>query len=365
MDKGANVGVVKRFICSLLAGLGFHSPALAEQPMTFFADTSEQERFIVQAMHGGVYDIYASGEITEGTTDRFLAFVRAHNIEAAKVHLNSPGGSLSEGMKLGRAFRALQFFTTVGLYNPTYEDGLNSTSICASACAYAFAGGVSRFLDQYTGRLGVHQFYGVEGTGASEGTIQQISGLVVAYLDEMGVDAKAFTLSTAAERDGMIWLTPDLALFLRFANNGSKAPIAEIRLAGMLPYLRVEQEHYNVTTRVLFGCENKKIQMSFGIVTDPEHTGLFLMAPKRSYLELDHKEFLVVPGAAGVQGKDSVAWIGRSLTPATLSQLIRATVVDGWIDGSGAVRYGAGLEMPTVREKILDFAKQCYGMGAG
>jgi hypothetical protein len=128
----------------------------------------------------------------------------------------------------------------------------------------------------------------------------------------------------------------------------------------MNPYLRIQQDHYNVTARLLFMCNNRKLFMQFGIVTEPGQTKLFTTYLRRSYFELDGREFLVVPGATGVNGRDSVAWIERSLTPAMLKQLVGATVVDGWIDGTGAVRFGASLSMPTVRGKILDFAEQCY-----
>lgn len=353
--------MVRLFAGVLLAGMSIPAAAQSETPMTFFAELGAQDRWIAETVQGGVLDIYASGEITEGTADRFVAYVKQHQIEAAKVHFDSPGGNLAEGIKLGRAIRALQFFTTVGVYRPKYDPAANAASICASACAYAFAGGVSRFLDQSTGRLGVHQFYAGEGGTVSGEAAQVVSGAIVSFLDEMGIDAKAFTISTIADRNGMVWLTPDMALRLRFANNGINPPVAEIRLAGMVPYLRVEQDRYNVTTRVLFSCENKTIGMMFGMVTNPEQSRLFVSGMKRSYLELDHKEFLVEPGSGGAAARDSVVWIGRELTPALLGQILRAEVIDGWVDGSGVVRYGAALDVAPVRAKIIEYAKQCYG----
>lgn len=350
---------VMRLIFTLLAGVLISAPALADAPMTFFMETSQESRFYALT-RGGVFDIYAAGDITEGTTDKLLAFVRANKLESAKIHFNSPGGSLAEGMRLGRAIRALQFHTTIGIYNPKYIEGANKGAICASACAYAFAGGMSRFLDQYTGQLGVHQFYLPNNAAISSEAVQQVSGLIVAYLDEMGVDAKAFTISTAADRDGMFWLTPDVALRLRFANNGVEPPVAEIKLSGMRPYLRIQQDFHNVTTRVLFNCDRKNLSMLFGIVTNPETSGMIMTFPKRSYLELDNKEFLVIPGATGAEATDSVVWISRNLTPVTVAQLTNAMKVDGWVDGSGAVRWGAQLDIPTVRGKILDYARQCF-----
>lgn len=353
---------VTRLACALLAGWCVNAAAHANTPMTFFVETDAQKRLVDKMVRGGVEDIYASGEITEGTTARFLKFVRQNNIEAGEIHFNSPGGSLIEGMQLGRAIRNLQFFTTVGVYSSDYDPDADLNSICASACAYAFAGGVSRFLNAYTGKLGVHQFYARDNANVSGEAVQQVSGVIVAYLDQMGIDARAFTISTIADRDGMIWLTPDEALKLRFANNGNEPPTAEIKLAGMTPYLRVQQEHYNVTARVLFDCEDKQLHLAFGIVTDPTSSAMFAENQKRSYLELDNKEFLVVSGATGAKAHGSVVWINRVLTPNTLVQLIESNDVGGWIDGFGAVRYGATLEMPTVRGKIAEFAKQCYGL---
>jgi hypothetical protein len=348
----------------LLAGWFAPAPARADTPMTFFMVTDPQERWVRKTVGNGVEDIYAAGEITEGTTDRFLAFVRQNKVEAAEIHFNSPGGSLVEGMRLGRVIRTLQYFTTIGVYRPRYDPNVNPdlSSICASACAYAFAGGTSRFLDASTGKLGIHQFYSDEDSISGE-AVQQVSGLIVAYLEEMGIDAKAFTISTIADRNGMIWLTPDDAAKLRFANNGNEAPTAEIKLVGMQPYLRIEQDHYNVTVRVLFGCENKRIFMTFGIVTNPTTTKMLATNQKRTYFELDGKEFLVTPGAAGGQARDSVMWINRLMTPETLVQVIKANTVGAWIDGFGAVRWGGTLDMPTIRGKIADYATQCYGNG--
>jgi hypothetical protein len=233
-------------------------------------------------------------------------------------------------------------------------------SICASACAYAFAGGTSRFLDSSTGKLGMHQFYAPDNTNISNVAVQEVSGLIVAYLDQMGIDAKAFTISTTADRKGMIWLTPEDALKLRFANNGIEAPVAEIKLAGMIPYLRVQQDRHNGTVRVLFNCENKQIRMAYGIVTDPTSAAMFAENQKRSYFELDNTEFLVVVGKTGATTNDSVTWINRNLEPETLLQIIRANSVSAWIDGFGAVRYGGTLDMPSIRSKIANFATQCY-----
>jgi hypothetical protein len=346
---------------SIIWAVSVTSPVNAQTPMTFFRETDPQKAFAEKLTGGGLVNIYASGEIVDGTADEFIEFVRKNNIGAAMVHLNSAGGSLYEGMKLGRAIRMMEFSTTVGIYQSDYNSDANKNSICASACAYAFAGGTSRYISEYTGSLGIHQFYSKNGAATSGEATQRVSGLIVAYLDEMGIDAKAFTLATIADRNGMIWLTPDTALELRFANNGSAAPTAEIKLLEMKPYLRIEQVHSHSTARVLFFCEEKQITIGFGIVTDEDSSAMIAGNQKRSYLELDDKEFLVVSGSTGGSAVRDVVWLRRNLTPATLRQLIQAQVVSAWIDGFGAVRYGTTLQIGTVRSKISEFVSQCYG----
>lgn len=311
-------------------------------------------------MHGGEF-IYAEGEIGSGTADEFAKFVKQKGIANARVIFNSPGGSLIEGIKLGRVIRALRFDTGIGAYSEQFDLDANRQAICASACAYSFAGGVNRFIDESSGRLGLHQFYGNTAEDVSGEMAQQISGLLVAFLDEMGVDAKAFSISTTANRDGMIWLNPQDARTLRFANNGSELPTAEIKLVGMQPYLRIQQNHHDVTTRVLFLCVEKTMAIQFGIVTEPTTAAMFAQNQKRSYFELDNSEFLVVEGSNGAHAQDSTTWLERELTPGQVKQITNANRMDAWIDGFGAVRYGAALDLLLVRDKIVDFVEQCYG----
>jgi hypothetical protein len=72
---------------------------------------------------------------------------------AAAIILNSPGGSLGEGMSLGRFFHRTRIATFVLGYGGS----------CASACALAFLGGRGQDgnpsrVKMVGGRLGFHQF---------------------------------------------------------------------------------------------------------------------------------------------------------------------------------------------------------------
>lgn len=336
------------------------SPTVAaaqDGPMTFEVAHDQATVMAELMLEGGVRTIWATGEITPGTTERFLNFIRANKIDAAKVELNSPGGSLAEGMKFGRLLRSMQFFTAVGDRTDKYP---TSSAICASACAYTFAGGVSRFLLEGSGRLGIHQFYSDGQVATSEGDAQIVSGVIVAYFNAMDVDARAFTLSTAADRNGMIWLTPEIAEELGFANNGKQPTTAELKMAEMRPYLRLNQEQFDVTTRVLFICIDRQMEMQGGIVTNPENSKMHTAYVKRAYVELDGTETLVMTGQAAVSAADSTVWLRRKIPPSMAVNLMRTNRLDLWLEGNGAFRWGGSMDLRNVKKEMANYFKQCF-----
>jgi hypothetical protein len=145
---------------------------------------TDMNRYMRIVVDGGKYRIYASGAIDENSSGEFLDFIKSNKIEAAKVYFNSPGGSLLGGLRLGQTIRDLGFDTEIGSQGDTY--GHNALSMCASACVYSFAGGVSRFFG-VNAKLGVHQFYSGTGAVGSAEQGQIVSGVIVSYLDAMGI----------------------------------------------------------------------------------------------------------------------------------------------------------------------------------
>ncbi|MBA2935306.1 hypothetical protein HZF05_14555 [Sphingomonas sp. CGMCC 1.13654] len=349
-----------RQLFALIAILLFAPPASWAQsnaPMTFHADLSLANRMYSNDVAATGLPVYADGVINDGTTERLLAYLKINKIEEARIYFNSPGGSLLEGMKLGRAIRQSKLFTTIGVDG---SEAANKASICASACAYAFAGGVSRFLDETTGRLGLHQFYSSSGSGASEGDTQLIGGLLAAYLNEMGVDARAFALASVTAHEGILWLTTDEAVNLQFANNGIQPTKAEIKINGMIPYLRLEQDRYNVTTRYIFLCYQGRMEVDAGVVTDPENSAMHALNVTKAYLELDGVETLDQAGPAAAIADQSVVWLRRPLLPITALSFLRAKVADIWVENGGAFRWGGSIDLLPVREQMRNYFQQCY-----
>jgi hypothetical protein len=172
---------------------------------------------------GLIQDVYASGVIVSGTASAFTAFVQAHGVApGGTVLLDSPGGLLDEGLKLGDAIRSAGLNTDVGVRGPGDDlrigekFGENADRLihamgvdavppkklpgsCLSACTMAFLGGVQRYFNQGS-VYGVHRF-SFPGNSSEPGYVdaaQITSGIVVGYIEKMGVDPKLFTRLTEA-----------------------------------------------------------------------------------------------------------------------------------------------------------------------
>jgi hypothetical protein len=146
-------------------------------------------------LRSGVF-IAAVGRITASTPDEFLAFARqlvASGLAPHSVTWHSPGGSLYGGITLGRMIRKLRLDTHVG-----------AASECASACAFAFFGGVSRKVT-HDGRIGNHQ---IRDSQSDIGSIQGVQDLI-AYLSdyhrEMNVSPLALTAAITRRSHEIYW----------------------------------------------------------------------------------------------------------------------------------------------------------------
>lgn len=320
---------------------------------------TEISRVTRMVVDNGRWSIYASGPIDEVADLRLQGFIREHGIEWAIVYFDSPGGSLSGGIELGEVIRHLQFDTGIG---SLAGDGRRIYSgTCASSCAYAFAGGVNRYIYGDDQRIGIHQFYASGDNRADIGDTQSVSGLLLNYLQRMGIDPTALSIASVTPGSSMAWLTPKQALDLRLANNGAKPTSAEIKLAGQVPYLRLEQQLADVTTRVLIACDApRKLSLAGGIVTTPELTTTKGAYVQRSYLEFDDSEVQPVAGSAGVHPADSTLWVKRVLTSQDVATLLLAKNLGIWTEDGSDFRWGATMDLTGTQSKIAEFASNCF-----
>lgn len=309
---------------------------------------------------GGKTRIYAQGEITSSTPMEFEHFVKANNITSATVLFNSPGGSLFGGIQLGTKIRNLEFDTGIAVYS---EGKMNERGYCASACAYAFAGGRGRYFSGKDTKLGLHQFSS-SSTTIDNATSQETSGLIVAYLQKMGVDAFAFSASALVHPEEMLWLTEEDAAKLRFSNNGTQLTTAELKQSQGATYLKVEQEYTNWNARFLFMCLDGNIALGGGLVTtEADAQSKFEWATNSSFsfdgttIQPQRKSAT----AQGLQRNESVVWVHRKLSSSEIQTLLLSKRLAAWIAADGAVGYIAAIDISdkSVKGKIQEYVKNC------
>jgi hypothetical protein len=123
-------------------------------------------RFASDGGTAGNQWIVADGEITAATPDEFATFLKTEDVKIGariEVYLDSPGGSLLAGIKLGEIIRRYGLGTRVASTVPlnigsgSFKFETDGAGNCYSACSFAFLGGKWRIaVDQ---SIGVHQHY--------------------------------------------------------------------------------------------------------------------------------------------------------------------------------------------------------------
>ncbi|MEX0338000.1 MAG: hypothetical protein AB3N11_03065 [Arenibacterium sp.] len=156
-----------------------------------------------------VYSCFISidGPIETGAFEKVKTVIQDPHREGAfgGIYLNSRGGNLGEALAIGRFLRDQGFDTRIGRKHDFQEDPFPIPGTCESACAYIFMGGVTRHLRDGD-VLGVHRFF-APGRSLDGGTAQQMSGQLIAYMVEMGIDARLFTLASQQGQEGMHHVT--------------------------------------------------------------------------------------------------------------------------------------------------------------
>jgi len=117
-----------------------------------------QDKNVEAALGGNAWIIYLNGEIDTGAAKRFEDYVNTNHVPPYSIAIiNSPGGNLMQGIKLGKSIRAHDFRTDVGRPNSNPPGRDYTSGECYSACTLAYVGGHFRFL-QAGSHFGVHRF---------------------------------------------------------------------------------------------------------------------------------------------------------------------------------------------------------------
>lgn len=186
----------------------------ATQPMIYGAEIS----------HVLMDEVVFEGQIEPGDCLKFRNFMSKQG--AHRIYLASPGGNLREAMEIGRLVRALKLETivpgkwTTDDINRKWAEARNLKAykhnyMCASACFFIFAAGISREFDGDDPILGIHRPY------LSEDDLRKLNydqalragretkTTVEAYLREMSVPSKYSDRLFSISPGAIQWISTD------------------------------------------------------------------------------------------------------------------------------------------------------------
>lgn len=177
---------------------------LMAKPMTF------------ELVGGG--KLMATGTITPGISEAFAAEVAKRGDYIKTVVLNSPGGSVTDALAMGRLIREKNFATEV-----------ESGKYCASSCPLVFAGGVERRAGDKA-VIGVHQVAAVSQAGAlprdEMNVAQNISARCQRYLGDMGINLQVWVHAMETPHDKLFVFKPDELKSLNLVTAAATTPSA-------------------------------------------------------------------------------------------------------------------------------------------
>lgn len=157
------------------------------------------DRLTLTPVDGATYRL--EGRIAEGDTTRLADLISDADPTPETLILQSPGGSVTDALGLGRHLRQAGIATQ-----------MLRGEFCYSACPYLLAGGVTRDIDP-DASVGVHQHFFGQNTllpaAFAVEDIQRGQGEVMAYLIEMGIDPAVMQFALTTPSDEIYVLLPE------------------------------------------------------------------------------------------------------------------------------------------------------------
>lgn len=235
--------------CSLF----FFTVLLLQLKAATAADISFEDSFLGPL--GRSVHVHVEGELRSGDADQIREFISALRYTGdLRIHVtfNSPGGSLAEGLEIGRYLASLPVTVTTNV-----SRGVGRAGECASACVFAYIGGHYRYLSEGS-RIGVHQFYLGDGANlsASEGVVisQLMAGEIVAFLDANRVRPDFFTLISTVTPDRIHWVPETALREFRVVTGPIYDQAAEFRHVDGHYYLLLWQQSYYGENKMVAAC---------------------------------------------------------------------------------------------------------------
>jgi hypothetical protein len=237
----------------LIVASSLSLPAWA-QPLSIDLEPSNADKRIVSDIR---WDVFLEGDIEAGDADRLERELVPIGNDKADVYLNSPGGSLMDGLRIGRLLRRLGVNTFLG----KRETGKSEVGpgVCLSACSIAFLGGVRRSV--VVGSIyGVHRVSMNVHSERDFDAGQIVAAEVSRYLRDMGVDSRLFDRMASTDKDSIYVLGSAELRALHIVDDGKQPARWNSRSTARGPSLEGTQQTPAGTEKASLVCDNGTIE---------------------------------------------------------------------------------------------------------
>ena len=315
--------------------------------------------------------IFADGEIVPGTTQKFQSFVRANPslIGGATVILNSPGGSVEEGIRLGDAIRDLRFRTDVGA--AATDPMSRIPGQCLSACIFPYLGGEYRYLSNGS-IIGIHRFRfsdpTLSGSVATE-VSQLLAGDIVTFFNKSRVDSRLFPLMTKTAPDDIQIISEQELRAMKLVTDDIYSEAWSFEIVEGQPYLKGDQVSRRGENKLIFVCERNNshlVPVLFAMSELPDHNSI-LRSAQGIILFLDDTTLNLQPSLVNEQPRPTGGlWLSWAITftPDLVKSISQATKIGSGISVGGGIFAGfSGINVGTGKDKLLEILDQCRSTG--
>jgi hypothetical protein len=170
-----------------------------------------------------------AGAIAEGDADALRSVVKSANESGrlvSGIRLNSPGGSLAEGVRLAEIIRFGKIATVVA-----------NGATCASACFVAFAAGDPKYVS-YSASVGIHGASDANGHETVEAGAATVS--MARIVKDLGVPTPIIGKMVVTPPDQIVWLGPDDLRSMGTTMTGKPAQVPPDQSATTAPPMQLD-----------------------------------------------------------------------------------------------------------------------------
>lgn len=236
-----------------------------------FVFTDEQTE--IEKMFGGFRHINAFGKIQVGDADRLLKLVTDAEVPPrTTVYINSTGGDLEEGIKLGYVIRECDLETSIGTYvlDPQNNDDpivhrKFTHGKCYSAATLMFAGGRLRHYSEGS-KFGVHRFSFKDPTIQNVEKSQELSASIANFLDQMGIALSFLSASAAIASDQLAEMTEETLVEHNMVTGGITEVVWGTEMKANMLYVRGTRDSIFGQHKVILAHSQESGFMFFAII---------------------------------------------------------------------------------------------------